>query len=545
MTRLEMEKCANRWIERHVERLEPLHRDTCLAHWTASISGRSEDYRQAAALQIELRKLYSDTQEFTELKRLRDSGGISDPLLRRQLDLLYLEYLGNQIPQDLMEPMVRKAMEAESVFNTFRARLDGREVTDNQLRDILRQENCSEKRRAAWEASKQVGVAVADRVREVVKMRNQAAQHLGFKNFYNMSIILQEQDVQELSNLFDELASNTDAPFRQAKAEIDTVLARRFSVPVADLMPWHYSDPFFQEAPFIVDYDLDTPFKGRDVVRLSREFFQRIGLATDDVLESSDLYEKKGKEQHAYCIDIDRHGDVRVLANVRDNEQWMGTMLHELGHAIYDKNIDPKLPYVLRTAAHTLTTEAVAMFFGRRSRCEEFARFLLELPEAEAHRYGEAGHRMLRYDLMVLSRWVQVMMRFEKGLYENPDRDLNALWWDLVERYQGLRRPKNRKNGDWSSKIHIVSHPVYYHNYMLGEMLASQMQRALARHLDRGHVKDEYTRAFVDEPQAGAYLRQRMLQQGARMHWRELVVHVTGKALSSDCFAAQFMPASA
>ncbi len=540
-----MEPCVSNWIDRHVKQLEPLHRNTCLAHWTASISGRPEDYQSAAALQIELRKLYSDTQEFTELKRLRDSGEVLDPLLRRQLDLLCLEYLGNQIPQELMEPMVHKAMETESVFNTFRARLDGREVTDNQIRDILRQENSSERRRAAWEASKQVGAAVADQVREVVKMRNQVAQHLGFKDFYSMSIILQEQDVQELSNLFDDLATNTEAPFRQAKAEIDAVLSRRFGVPVMDLMPWHYSDPFFQEAPFIVDYDLDTPFKGRDVVRLSREFFRRIGLAADDVLENSDLYEKKDKEQHAYCIDIDRRGDVRVLANVRDNEQWMGTMLHELGHAIYDKNTEPKLPYVLRTAAHTLTTEAVAMFFGRRSRCEEFARLLLELPEAEARRYGEAGHRMLRYDLMVLSRWVQVMMRFEKSLYENPDRDLNALWWDLVERYQGLRRPKNRKDGDWSSKIHIVSHPVYYHNYMLGEMLASQVQQALARHLDGGPTQEEFTRAFVDEPQAGAYLSQRMLNPGARLHWRELVVHVTGKPLSSDCFAAQFMPASA
>ncbi|MCZ6779650.1 MAG: M2 family metallopeptidase [Acidobacteria bacterium] len=545
MTRLDMETVASKWIDRHVKLLEPLHRNTCLAHWTASISGRSEDYQQAAALQIEFRKLYSDTQEFIELKRLRDSREVMDPLLRRQLDLLYLEYLGNQIPQNLMEPMVRKAMEAESVFNTFRARLDGREVTDNQLRDILRHENSSEKRRAAWEASKQVGATVADLLREVVKMRNQAAQHLGFKNFYNMSIILQEQDVQELSNLFDELASNTDAPFRQAKSEIDAALSKRFGVPVADLMPWHYSDPFFQEAPFIVDYDLDNPFKGRDVVGLSRDFFRHIGLAADDVLEDSDLYEKKGKEQHAYCIDIDRHGDVRILANVRDNEQWMGTMLHELGHAIYDKNIDPNLPYVLRMAAHTLTTEAVAMFFGRRSRCQEFARLLLKLPAAEARKYGKAGQRMLRYDLMVLSRWVQVMMRFEKGLYENPDRDLNALWWDLVERYQGLRRPKNRKDGDWSSKIHIISHPVYYHNYMLGEMLASQMQRALARHLAGGPAQEEYARAFVDEPKAGAYLSQRMLNQGARMHWRELVVHVTGKTLSSDCFAAQFMPASA
>jgi peptidyl-dipeptidase A len=297
--------------------------------------------------------------------------------------------------------MVRKAMEAESVFNTFRARLDGREVTDNEIRDILRREKKSEERRAAWEASKQVGAAVSALVREVVKLRNRAARHLGFESFYSMSIFLQEQDVRELRSLFDDLAANTDAPFQQVKSEIDAVLCDRFGARADALMPWHYSDPFFQEAPSIVDYDLDSPFQGRDVVALSRAFFRGIDLPVDDILEHSDLYEKKGKEQHAYCIDIDRLGDVRVLANVRDNEQWMGTMLHELGHAAYDQNIDRDLPFLLRTAAHTLTTEAVAMFFGRRSRCGEFASLLLELREQEARRFGEAGERMLRTDLLV------------------------------------------------------------------------------------------------------------------------------------------------
>ena len=29
---------------------------------------------------------------------------------------------------------------------------------------------------------------------------------------------------------------------------------------------------------------------------------------------------------------------------------------------------------------------------------------------------------------------------------------------------------------DWAAKIHIATNPVYYHNYMLGEMMASQLQ---------------------------------------------------------------------
>ena len=75
-----------------------------------------------------------------------------------------------------------------------------------------------------------------------------------------------------------------------------------------------------------------------------------IGLPIDDVIARSDLYEKPGKSPHAFCTDIDREGDVRVLANIVPNEYWMGTMLHELGHSVYSsKNIPATLPYVLRT----------------------------------------------------------------------------------------------------------------------------------------------------------------------------------------------------
>ena len=75
-----------------------------------------------------------------------------------------------------------------------------------------------------------------------------------------------------------------------------------------------------------------------------------------------------GKSQHAFCIDIDREGDVRVLCNVEPSERWMETMLHEFGHAMYDRECDRALPWLVRGAAHSLTTEGIAMLFGRLTR---------------------------------------------------------------------------------------------------------------------------------------------------------------------------------
>ena len=77
--------------------------------------------------------------------------------------------------------------------------------------------------------------------------------------------------------------------------------------------------------------------------QVCREFYAGIGLPIDEVLRRSDLYERPGKSPHAFCTDIDRAGDVRVLANIVPNEYWMSTMLHELGHAVYSSRFIPRV----------------------------------------------------------------------------------------------------------------------------------------------------------------------------------------------------------
>jgi len=57
--------------------------------------------------------------------------------------------------------------------------------------------------------------------------------------------------------------------------------------------------------------------------------------------------------------------------------------------------------------------------------------------------FNETGEKMLRNQLLIFSRWCQVMLRFEKELYVNPNQDLNKLWWDLVEKYQLVKRPED------------------------------------------------------------------------------------------------------
>jgi peptidyl-dipeptidase A len=416
--------------------------------------------------------------------------------------------------------------------------VDGKELTDSEVRKVLKESKNSDRRQAVWEASKGVGAVVAGDLKALVALRNRAATKLGFKNFHALQLFLNEQDGDALVKLFDDLDALTREPFRSAKAEIDAKLAAGSGVKVADLMPWHYHDPFFQESPAVFAANLDAPFARADILAVCRQFYTSVGLPIDDVLARSDLYEKPGKSPHAFCTDIDRAGDVRVLANIVPNEYWMGTMLHELGHAVYSsKNIPQTVPYVLRGEAHILTTEGVAMQFERFSKQRAFLEKMgltVEHPKA----FDEAAAKVQRNQLLIFSRWCQVMLRFEKGMYENPDQDLNKLWWDLVEKYQLVRRPAGRNAPDYASKIHVVSAPVYYHNYMMGQLFASQVHHAIARDVFNG--ADPRTVLYNDRPEVGAFMREKVFVPGRTYDWDGLTRHATGERLNPKAFAADF-----
>src|SRR3990172_1596163 len=469
------EKRLKDFIANHVEKIETLQKEANLAYWNAALTGDEQDYKKYSDLELEIRKIYSDAADFGLLKAWKESGQINDPLLARQVDMLYNSYLENQIDPDLLAEIVSLGAQVEKKFSPFRATLDGKKVTVNEIDDILKTETDSRKRREAWMVSKQVGDVVAADLIALVKLRNQAAQKMGFDNYHTLSLTAAEQSVEELDKIFNELYRLTAEPYANMKEELDDVLADNYGVGVEGLMPWHYHDPFFQEAPLVYELDLDTYYANSDVRQLAASFYDGIGLDAESILEKSDLYEKEGKNPHAFCTDIDRQVDVRILCNVKNNERWMGTMLHELGHAVYDKFQNQKTPYLLRQPAHIFTTEAIAMFFGRLSRNALWMEKMLALDDSQRVELEKVTKKYAQMQQLIFARWAMVMYGFEKQLYADPDQDLNALWWDTVEKFQLVNKPQDRNAPDWAAKIHFAIAPCYYHNYLLGELLASQL----------------------------------------------------------------------
>lgn len=516
------------------EKAIPLYRNMALASWNANISGSEEDYATSEKASFEYERIFTDSSAFAKLKEIKESGELKDSIMMRQLDLLYNAYLGGQVDTSLISEKIRMETAISRKYGNFRANIDGKQLSDNEIELLLRNSSDSRELQKTWEGSKMIGPEVADDILMLVKHRNRIAKDLGFSDYHEMSLRLSGQDPAEVTAILDELDKLTRDNFATLKDDIDKYFSKKFRIPTEELKPWHYQNRYFQEAPEIYSVNFDKYYKNQDPVKLVTSFYSGIGLNVEPILAKSDLYEKPGKNQHAFCTDIDREGDVRTLNNIRPDSYWMNTILHELGHGVYSYYNDRQLPFTLRDAAHAFTTEAIANLFGRFATDPGWMVRMGIIDEKEAGAIDEESRKALRLQMLVFSRWVQVMYRFEKSMYQNPDQDLNKLWWDLVEKYQLLKKPEGRNMPDWATKIHIALYPCYYHNYLLGELLASQFYYYIT-----SNVTDN--NSFAGDPKVGEYLKEKVFLPGSRYYWNDMIEKATGEKLTARYYATQFV----
>ena len=171
-------------------------------------------------------------------------------MLSREIDLLYLAYLEKQVDPELLKKITALGNKVEQDFNVYRAIVDGKEMTDSEVRKVLKESKDSKRRQAVWEASKAVGAKVSGDLRELVKLRNEAATKLGFKNYHALQLYLNEQNGDEIIKLFDELDTLTREPFAAAKAEIDEKLAKDYGIKTGcGLCPGITTIPFSRNRP--------------------------------------------------------------------------------------------------------------------------------------------------------------------------------------------------------------------------------------------------------------------------------------------------------
>lgn len=517
------------FLESFIPPVEEKAKQVCQVGWELETTGAEKAADALVALKTEYVKFFSDPKIYDQLLQWKMKG-IEDPIVQRELDLLILRFKENMISEHLQKKIAQKECQITKKYATFRPVFNGKSLTENQIHEMLKSEQDISIRKKIWEHSKEVGSHLAPDIIAVVELRNEAARQLGYEDYFQMQLDLHEIDRAWLFSFLEKIEKNSQRAYDSLIAFLEEKLSERFSIGKEELYPWTWSDCFCQTDP-ISSKQLDALVQNEDLIQLSKDFYSSMGLDVSAILARSDLYEREKKNQHAFCVHIDRRGDVRTLNNLTQTLQWADTLLHELGHGVYEQEMDFSLPWLLREPPHMITTEAMALLAGSQVYERDFLKKFIHPSKNKKAMILEAENSRKRQQL-IFSRWVMVMTYFEEELYRDPHQDLQKLWWDLVARYQKVKIPPHREGfQDWASKIHIGQAPVYYYSYLLGEVFASSLKALLRQ--QGGKV--------LWSSKSGRLLKEKLFSPANRYRWDILIEKVLGHPFSEEDWQKEFV----
>ncbi|MFM7693433.1 MAG: M2 family metallopeptidase [Actinomycetota bacterium] len=333
-------------------RLATLECDANLAWWAMACDATDAHSDAAEAASAALEHALADPALAAAAVPADDA-----PLEHRRAEVLRLMTAGRRRPPELIDRIVRLETELMGIHSRYRAADGDRELDAAAVDRVLQTSTDVAERERVWTSARGVGAAAAGPLRELVRLRNEAARALGHRDHYAMSLALDELEEDRLYGLLDDLEARLADAWAAERGRIAAERRRALGLPEdAPLMPWHLVDQFGQEAPSVGPDPLEPVIGQVDALAAARAYFADLGQPMEGVVDRSDVLPRPGKDQHAFMMHVDRTGDVRTLLNLTPTVRWLETTLHELGHAAYEVALDPGLPWLLRDPAHTLVT---------------------------------------------------------------------------------------------------------------------------------------------------------------------------------------------
>src|ERR1700687_1388175 len=105
----EITERARKFVAGHEAKARPLEHAASLAWWNANVTGKDEDFERKIETQNRIDEALADREKFRNLKEIKESGQVDDPILARQINVLYLQYLEKQVDPALLKQIVAKS----------------------------------------------------------------------------------------------------------------------------------------------------------------------------------------------------------------------------------------------------------------------------------------------------------------------------------------------------------------------------------------------------------------------------------------------------
>ncbi|ANP47400.1 M2 family metallopeptidase [Candidatus Viadribacter manganicus] len=486
---------------------------------------------------------------------------------RRKVDLLRLS-LVLPAPQregaasELSEITTRLA----STYSTGRIEYQGRQVTLDELETLMGTERNPARLEEMWTKWHAVAAPMRDDYTRMVEIANEGARDLGFDNVGQMWLSNYDMPAADMEAEVERLWGQLQPFYEQLHCYVRARLNDRYGDAVvpedqpirADLLgnmwaqDWSTLMPIARPPGARATYDTTqlltrahyTPVQ---MTETAERFYTSLGFPElpDTFWERSLLTRPRDRDVvcHASAWDIDNVDDLRVKQCIQINAEHFQTIHHELGHNFYQRAYNQQ-PYLYRNGAHDGFHEAIGDFVALNITPE----YLTEIGLLRRNQIPSASSDVSLLMERALEKisflpFALTMDQWRWQVFDGritPDR-YNAAWWELRERYQGIRPPNARDETmfDPGAKYHIAAN-VPYLRYFLSYVLQFQFYEAACRQAGwEGplHRCTVYGNREVGERFA------RMLEMGASHPWPDALEAFTGtRQMDGGAMARYFQP---
>jgi peptidyl-dipeptidase A len=248
---------------------------------------------------------------------------------------------------------------------------------------------------------------------------------------------------------------------------------------------------------------------------------------------------------HASAWYVDNMDDLRIKMCIDQTAEDFTTIHHELGHDFYAREYNHAQPMIFRDSANDGFHEAIGDTIGLSVTPEYLVKIGLldKAPDATGDiplllRQALDKVAFLPFSL-VIDQW-----RWQVFSGQVPPERYNAAWWELREKYQGVRAPSVRGEEyfDPGAKYHVPANTPYA-RYFLSYILQFQFHRALAK--VAGCTTPLHRCSIYGSTEAGTRLKT-VLAMGVSKPWPEALEALTGeRQLDANALADYFAPLKA
>jgi peptidyl-dipeptidase A len=539
---------AKRFADAAEARLLPLAVDAQRASWVMS-NFTTEDTQQLAA-QATAKSTAAGVELAKEAARF--NGVRVDPVLRRRLDLIKsgLTLAGPADPAKTAE-LTRLAAGLKGGFGSGTYCLkDGKCLSARELEEVLNNRDntrTADELLEAWVGRQSLARPMRKDYQRLVALANQGARELGYADTGALWRSKYDMPPDAFAAELDRLWTQVEPLYKSLHCYVRAELNKKYGgevVPLDQPIPahllgnrtWNLLYPVMAPPDADPGYNLTERLRAKKVdalgmVRQGEAFYTSLGFAPlpPTFFTRSLFTEPRDRKVdcQAYAADVDLAGDLRVKMCINISELYVRIIHHELGHNIYQRAYDGQ-PYLFRDGANDGFHEAVGDTIAL-SITPEYLKTIgwLDTVPDPSQDIGILLRQALDKVAFLPSALLLDEWRWKVFSGEIPPAGYNRAWWQLREKYQGVKAPVARGDEDFDpgAKYHVAAN-VPYVRYFLALILQYQLHRGLCQ--AAGYQGPLHRCSIYGNKAAGERL-QTMLAMGASRPWPEALEAIDGR----------------